>query len=375
MYLIDSKENTIKKVETKTFSELGIRERDHLQEWIAKNPDCFGEPLLIIQKEFDGFSDTAERLDLLAIDKSGNLVIIENKLDDSGRDVTWQSLKYASYCSTLSKSDIISIFQTYLDKQGLIARADFILSEFFDGMDISEIQINPALSQRIILVAAKFRKEVTSTVLWLMNFRIQFQCFRTSAFKLGDQLLITFDQIIPTKDAEDFMIGMASKASVDAGEQKELKNRHVLRRKFWAKLLASMNKKSALFQSVNPQSSNWIARGSGTSGITYNFGFSQDYARVELYIDKGIKEINESIFVYLASRKVEIEQSFGESLTWELLEEKRACRIKCEMLTDGFDEANWDLMIEFLVPRMIKLESAFKPFVDDAVTHALAKTE
>jgi len=38
---------------------------------------------LIIQKEFDGFNDTRERLDLLALDKEGNIVIIENKLDDT----------------------------------------------------------------------------------------------------------------------------------------------------------------------------------------------------------------------------------------------------------------------------------------------------
>jgi RecB family endonuclease NucS len=41
---------------------------------------------LIIQKEFAGFGDTKERLDLLALDKKGKLVVIENKLDDSGRD-------------------------------------------------------------------------------------------------------------------------------------------------------------------------------------------------------------------------------------------------------------------------------------------------
>jgi len=68
---------------------LGFAERNHLQEWLANQPDALGEELLIIQKEFDGFEDTRERLDLLAIDKQGGLVIIENKLDDSGRDVMW----------------------------------------------------------------------------------------------------------------------------------------------------------------------------------------------------------------------------------------------------------------------------------------------
>ena len=62
--------------------------------------------MLIIQKEFSGFADALERLDLLALDKQGSLVLIENKLDDTGRDVTWQALEYASYCSSLSKDNI-----------------------------------------------------------------------------------------------------------------------------------------------------------------------------------------------------------------------------------------------------------------------------
>src|SRR5690606_23878059 len=98
MYLINPDKSNIEKLKVKNFTELGFKERNHLQEWIASNPQILDEDLLIIQKEFNGFHDTNERLDLLAIDKQGNLVVIENKLDDSGRDVTWQALKYASYC-------------------------------------------------------------------------------------------------------------------------------------------------------------------------------------------------------------------------------------------------------------------------------------
>ena len=119
MYLINKIENKILKLEEKTFTELGFKEREHLQEWLAGDPNALGEPLLIIQKEFNGFQDTNERLDLLAIDKQGNLVIIENKLDDSGKDVTWQVLKYASYCSSLSKDEIRQIFQEYLSKKNI----------------------------------------------------------------------------------------------------------------------------------------------------------------------------------------------------------------------------------------------------------------
>ena len=116
MFKIDKSTNRITRLQNKRFSELGFSERNHLQEWLANQPDAFGEELLIIQKEFDGFDDTRERLDLLALDKDGNLVIIENKLDDTGRDVVWQALKYASYCSGLSKKQVIDIYQSYLNR-------------------------------------------------------------------------------------------------------------------------------------------------------------------------------------------------------------------------------------------------------------------
>jgi RecB family endonuclease NucS len=96
MFRIDHATNRITKLKAVSFTELGFTERNHLQEWLANQADALGEELLIVQKEFDGFDDTRERLDLLAIDKQGGIVIIENKLDDSGRDVVWQGLKYAS---------------------------------------------------------------------------------------------------------------------------------------------------------------------------------------------------------------------------------------------------------------------------------------
>ena len=137
MFLIDKNNNNIKKISEKTFSELGFRERENLQEWIAKDPSVLGEDMLIIQKEFDGFNDTRERLDLLALDKQGNLVIIENKLDDSGRDVTWQSLKYASYSASLTKSQIIKIHQDFLVKSGDLKKAEFWYTQLVNNYQVT----------------------------------------------------------------------------------------------------------------------------------------------------------------------------------------------------------------------------------------------
>lgn len=130
MFLVDQEKNEANSISRKTFKELQFQERKHLQEWICKNPDMLGEKLLIIQKEFSGFDDTNERLDLLAIDDLGDLVVIENKLDDSGKDVAWQALKYVSYCSGLTKAEVRDVFQKYLDNQGEDKSADKILAEF-----------------------------------------------------------------------------------------------------------------------------------------------------------------------------------------------------------------------------------------------------
>ena len=165
MYQINKTTNRISKLETKTFSDLRFKERENLQEWIANNPESLGEEILIIQKEFDGFNDTNERLDLLGVDKQGNIIVIENKLDDTGRDVTWQVLKYASYCSTLKKDQIRKIYQDYLNKQNSSESAEENLIEFFGANDFAEISLNSGQTQRIIMVAGSFRKDVTSTVL------------------------------------------------------------------------------------------------------------------------------------------------------------------------------------------------------------------
>ena len=139
MYRIDRSSNAIEPLHKCSFGEIGLRERAHLQEWIAKYPLALGEELLVIQKEFAGFSDTQERLDLLALDKEGSLVIIEHKLDDTGRDVTWQALKYASYCARLTKEEIRQIYQDYLDHTDPNEKADNRLNEFFDVEDFQEL--------------------------------------------------------------------------------------------------------------------------------------------------------------------------------------------------------------------------------------------
>lgn len=363
MYKINRDENKIQRLEQKSFSELGFRERDHLQEWIAKEPMALGEELLIIQKEFAGFSETQERLDLLALDKEGSLVIIENKLDDSGRDVTWQALKYASYCSTLSKDEVRSIYQDYLltNEQGADAKEK--LSDFFDG-DYEEITLNRGVTQRIILVAANFRKEVTSTVLWLLNYNIMIQCFRATPFAMGDELFLNVEQVIPTPDAEDYMIGMASKVQEDVESKQQNATRQLILKEFSNQLLNVMNERSPLFQNIGSSKYSWIGTSSGVRGIGFNFAAGKRYGRAEVYIDLGTTEENESFFNKLLEQKSQIETEFGAPLEWERLEGKRACRIKTEIDGNIYVEEERPKMIDFMTKNMVELARVFRPILE-----------
>lgn len=361
MYRIDRATNTIQALKKVSFRELGFRERAHLQEWIARQPSALGEDLLIIQKEFAGFSDTSERLDLLALDKQGSLVIIENKLDDTGRDVTWQALKYASYCSALTKEDIRQIYQDYLRKSCLDETAEDALSAFFE-QEYDDLILNKGVTQRIILVAANFRKEVTSTVLWLSNFGLRVRCFRATPFAMGDELFLSMEQIIPVKDTENFTIGLADKAKEEIEGIETEARRHPIRRQFWTELIRAMNATSSnLYANISPGKESWISAGSGTRGVAFNFGATQRYCRVELYIDRGDTAENEAVFDRLHADRTAIEVEVGSPLTWERLDHRRACRIKLEQAADVFQKDQWPAMITFMTDAMVRLEHALKP--------------
>ena len=361
MYLINKNSNRILKIPQKSFSELGFKEKEHLQEWLAAHPEALGEELLIIQKEFSGFSDTSERLDLLALDKQGNLVIIENKLDDTGRDVTWQVLKYASYCSSLSKKHIKNIYQDYLDKMGDGDKVEDKLGEFFNEVEYEEIQLNKGQTQRIIMVAGSFRKEVTSTVLWLMNYKLRIQCFKVTPYALDEQLFLDVEQIIPMKDLEEFMISMADKTQEDIDNQEELKARHYLRLEFWKMLLKEMNSRSSMFQNVNPSKDHWLTAGGGVSGIGFNFVVSRNYARTELLIARPNMKENKFIFDELVKIKDSIEAEVDTAFEWERLDDKKSSRIKHELLEVSFyNRDDWEKIIEFMVDGMVRMEKALK---------------
>ncbi|MFC0161751.1 hypothetical protein CDZ97_23785 [Mameliella alba] len=363
MFQIDRSANRLRKLERTSFSEVGFREREHLQEWLASMPEALGETLgddlLIIQKEFDGFDGTRERLDLLALDRNGQLVVIENKLDDSGRDVVWQALKYAAYCSSLKKAEIVDIFQKYLGASG---DAVTMICEFLEEDSFDEIVLNEGNDQRVVFIAANFRREVTATVLWLREHQIDARCIKAIPYRFGEELFLDLQQVIPTPEAADYMIRMAQKETEEKSAIGVQRRSHQLRLAFWEKALEAMRERGlSLFANISPSKDHWLSAGTGISGCVYNLIFSKDEARVEISLQRANKTENKWLFDQLYSERDGLERDFGAALDWKRMEDRKSSRIQFSRIFDGFSEEAWPEMIDWLGEHMQRLEATFHP--------------
>ena len=230
MYKVDKTSKKLQKVEETTFTALGFKERQDIQEWIVANPEILGEELLIIAKEFDGFADTSERLDLLALDLEGNLVVIENKRDNSGTGVEWQAIKYASYCSTLKRQDVLDIFKDYLNKQGITDNPEDIIDDFYDN---NANIVYPTDNQRIILVSHVFRKEVLSAAQWLLNQQIDIKCVSIKPYLSGGEIYLDTDVILPQEENKEYTLKIADKQRDSAREKWKASDTGKMYQEFW----------------------------------------------------------------------------------------------------------------------------------------------
>lgn len=122
-----------------------------------------------------------------------------------------------------------------------------------------------------------------------------------------------------------------------------------------------MNERSDLFKNVSPSKDNWIGCGSGYNGLLYTFVVTSNYARIELYINRGQQEENKVIFDNIFSQKEKIESSFGNKLDWQRRDDGKVSRIAYWLKdVNVFNEEYWPEMIEFLTSNMIKFENSMK---------------
>ncbi|OON68123.1 hypothetical protein B0919_15860 [Hymenobacter sp. CRA2] len=201
------------KVQAGTFTEFSIWERVHIQEWVRQAPEVLGEDLLIVSMEFDRFKQSSDRLDLLALDRRGNLVVVELKRDGLASYADLQALRYAAMVSTMTIERLLPYFvhyqQKYLGRADAdTTRAQEQIHEFVTENDtFQELSNRP----RIILCSENFSTELTTTVLWLNQAELDISCVRIVPYKVGDNVVVVPTKIIPLQEANQYMIELKHK--------------------------------------------------------------------------------------------------------------------------------------------------------------------
>ena len=234
------------------------------------------------------------------------------------------------------------------------------LCDFLDVEELDDVVLNAGNDQRLVLIAANFRKEVTATVLWLLGHGVRAQCFRVVPYSFGEELFVDLQQIIPTPEAADYMIGMAAKNSETQSVEGARKRSDRVRHAFWTKALEELRARNvSRFENISPSTDHWLSCATGVSGCAYNLIFLKNEARVELSLQRSATEENKWMFDRFEGEKQEVEGRFGDELRWQRLDERKSSRISYSHPFDGFEANNWPEMIGWLRRHIVKLDEAF----------------
>jgi hypothetical protein len=146
--------------EDKTLTEIMKSKLDlesRLEKWVEADISIISFDLMPIGRQVE--TDFGGIIDLLCLDRNGDIVIIELKREKTPRDITAQVLDYASWVKDLSIERIADIANKYLPKKGPIEAA---FKNKFDE-ELPEI-LNE--SHRIIIVAS----EIDSSTERIINY-------------------------------------------------------------------------------------------------------------------------------------------------------------------------------------------------------------
>lgn len=83
----------------------------HLQKWLEADISILGHDLLVVGREVP--TAFGGKIDLLCLDSSGGLVVVELKKGRTPREVAAQVLDYACWVRDLSYDAIVALFKDY----------------------------------------------------------------------------------------------------------------------------------------------------------------------------------------------------------------------------------------------------------------------
>lgn len=129
-----------------------------------------------------------KRIDLLAIDQDGNLVILELKRDKTYRDIVAQVLDYGSWVQTLTTQEIGEIYAKYLECGGKKSKSESIDEAFCRHFRLDEMPEEINESHTLVIVASSLDPSTERIVKYLGDFHeVPINAVFFRVFKDGDR--------------------------------------------------------------------------------------------------------------------------------------------------------------------------------------------
>lgn len=300
------------RLERVALREVWKHEAHDFTQWLQENIEVLNEALDLDLVNVDREQAAGTfSVDLVAEDGGGGTVIIENQLEKSNHDHLGKLITY------------------------LTAMA----------------------AKTAIWIVSDPRPEHVAAITWLNEAgSAQFYMVKVEAVKIGSS---------PAAPLFTLIVGPSDEAKEVGATKKEIAERYIIRRHWWASLIKRSAAVSKLHAHITPGEYSWIGTSSGVRGLNLNYVVTQDECAAELYIDrgKGTDDENKAIYDQLYKHQPEIEASFGAALSWEGLEGKRACRIRYTSQAGGYrtPEASWPEVQDPIIHAMARLEKALRP--------------
>jgi hypothetical protein len=168
---------------------------------------------MILTDEYDRWADAhgrsvRDRLDILALDRDGRLVVLELKRDDAPDDIHLQAITYAAMVSRLAEEDLAAIHAGFVRRRGGQIGEEQVLEAIRQHVDG---ELDPLLLRRprLVLVARQFPRQVTSSAVWLNDMDIDVRLILVRVWSTPTGSVLTTSTFYPVPGTEEFTVGPA----------------------------------------------------------------------------------------------------------------------------------------------------------------------
>jgi hypothetical protein len=168
---------------------------------------------MVLAEEYAQWDGSQRRIDLLALDKYANLIVIELKRTTNGGFMELQAIRYASMVSSMTFEQAVQAHTAYLKSRGIDEDAGERILGFLGWEEADENEF--AQQVQIVLASAEFSRELTTSVLWLRDHDLEIRCVRLQPYRVGDVLLINAEQVIPLPEADEYQVKVREKNRVE----------------------------------------------------------------------------------------------------------------------------------------------------------------